>query len=309
MRKHLDAFARLMGDYGLSEIYSKGVEQARAFFFIAIMPDVALPSVYQVEDRSIPGPGGEIPIRIFRPNAQKDLAVLMWFHGGGWVLGNVDGCELNCRKLANEAGCVVVAVDYRLAPETTFPGAIDDCSTATAWVASSAVELGIDPRRIAVGGDSAGGNLAACVAYRAREQGPRLAFQLLVYPVIDADFDRPSYLDNGQGYVLTRNAMRWYWDCYVPDLSQRRNPSVSPIHATDLSGLAAALVITAEYDPLRDEGEAYGAALHSAGVPAETRRYNGMIHGFFNMITDQPVDEIQAALRDAAASLKKAFNI
>ena len=224
-----------------------------------------------------------------------------------WVLGNLDTAEFSCRKLANDVECAVVSVDYRLAPETSFPGAIEDCSAATIWVASAADELGIDPQRIAVGGDSAGGNLTACAAYVARENGPTLAFQLLIYPVVDADFGRASYLDNAEGYLLTRSAMQWFWDLYVPDTEDRRNVGVSPIHAADLSGLPPALLITAEFDPLRDEAEAYGAALEAAGVAVETRRYNGMIHGFFHMLTENPVDGISAASRDAVAALRRAF--
>jgi len=232
----------------------------------------------------------------------------VWFHGGGWVWGTLDGAELNCRKFANEAQCVVVSVDYRLAPETPFPGAIDDCCAVTAWVAEAAVQLNIDKTRIAVGGDSAGGNLAACVAYRCRDKGPKLVFQLLIYPVIDADFTRPSYIENGKDYVLTRAFMEWFWNCYVPNVADRKNPLVAPIHASDLSRLSSAHIITAEFDPLRDEGEAYGESLKSAGVKAEIYRYDGMIHGFYNLLTPEPIDEVIKATRIATDALKSAFN-
>jgi acetyl esterase len=296
-----------MNAIGFNDLPNLDVKKARSLLNSIKTPEKALPPIFQVQNLHIPGPAGSIPIRIYRPSNEGSLPVLMWFHGGGWVLGNLDGAELNCRKFANEAQCAVVSVDYRLAPEIPFPGAIDDCYAATAWVAESAEELGIDPTKIAVGGDSAGGNLAACVAYRCRDNGPKLVFQLLIYPVIDADFSRASYIENGDGYLLTRKWMEWFWDCYVPDKADRKNPLVSPIHASDLSGLPAAHIITAEFDPLCDEGEAYGEALKSAGVEVEIHRYDGMIHTFFNMVTSKPVAEIIKASQRAAESLKSAF--
>ena len=225
------------------------------------------------------------------------------------MVGDLDSAELTCRRLAGDVGCVVLSVGYRLAPEIPFPAAIDDCEAAVEWVVSSAGELGIDASRIAVGGDSAGGNLAACVALRMGEKGQQLAYQLLVYPVADADFDRASYVDNREGYLLSRSTMRWFWDCYLPDVAQRRNPDACPIHAVDLSSVAPAMIITAEFNPLRDEGEAYGAALEAAGVPSQIRRYYGVIHGFFNMLTGEPGEEISRASSEAAAALRSAFGI
>lgn len=260
----LDAFEKTLSDRGLSDIYSGGVEEARALMKTLVPPAEVLPPIHGMENREISGPGGAIPIRVYYPGNEKRLPVLVWFHSGGWVLGDLDSSEFDCRQLANDVGCVVVSIDYRLAPETPFPGAIDDCFAATAWIAESANELGIDSQRIAVGGKSAGANLAACVAYRARENGLPLVFQLLVYPVIDADFSRPDYKSNADGYFLTRNGMQWFWDCYIPDPWKRKNPEVSPIHAADLANLPPALIITAEFDPLRDEGEAYGEARGSS---------------------------------------------
>ena len=232
----------------------------------------------------------------------------MWFHGGGWVLGDLDTGEFKCRKLAHDVGCVVVSVDYRCAPETPFPGAIDDCFAATLWAASSADELGVDPSHIAVAGDSAGGNLAACVALRARDAGLNLVFQLLVYPVIEANFDRASYSENAEGYLLTASAMKWFWDCYVPNIADRNHPDVAPICASDLSGLPPALVMTAEFDPLRDEAEDYGQALKAAGVDTVTRRYIGMTHAFYMLPTETPVAEIDAATDESTEALRWAFN-
>ena len=238
MRKFVDVAAQGMAALGLTDIHSSGVEAARFLMRFNQAPKELWPPIHHVQQRAIPGPGGEIPLRIYRPSDAHGLPALVWFHGGGWVLGDLDGAELVCRTLANRAGCAVLSVDYRLAPEAQCPGALDDCYAATAWAAGAAKELDIDPRRIAVAGDSAGGNLAACVALRARDEGLPLAFQLLVYPVTRADFDCPSYRDNGEGYSLTRSAMQWFWDCYVPEGADRRNPAVAPIHARSLSGLA-----------------------------------------------------------------------
>ena len=306
VRKVLIALEQELSDLGLSDLHSAGVEKARSFGDGLVLPEEDLPRIASVENRTIPGPGDQLRVRVFRPR-EGFLPALMWFHGGGWVLGSLDLAEMNCRRLAIDADCVVVSVDYRLAPETPFPGAIRDCLAATTWVHDNAVDLGIDPGRIAVGGDSAGGNLAACVAYAARDYKLPLVFQLLVYPVIDADFDRTSYLDCSEGLLLTRSAMIWFWDQYVPDPADRSNPHVAPIQASNLSGLPPALIMTAEFDPLRDEGEAYGEALNEAGSIVETIRYEGVIHGFFNMLTEEPVDEIIAASQDAVAALRRAF--
>jgi len=308
IRKIIDAIDEELHNRGLTDLYTAGVETAREFLETWVTPEAERPAIHHIEDRSVPGPGGSIPVRIFRPRAADEaMPVLMWYHGGGWVLGSLDLAEVNCRQLANDADCVVISVDYRLAPEHPFPAAIDDCLAATAWVQANAEQFGIDPRRIAVAGDSAGGNLAACVAYGARAWELPLVLQLLVYPVIDADFERPSYVENAEGFLLTRDAMRFYWDCYVAERGRRTHPGVAPIHAADLSGLSAAWIITAEFDPLRDEGEAYGEALRAAGVDATTKRYDGVIHGFFNMPTEEPVAEIAAATQEATTALRQAF--
>jgi acetyl esterase len=286
IRKVLDLFEQALRDAGLSDLHSGGVDSARAFLRALAPPAEAWPPNSQRPSARRAWASGRDPDRVYYPSDSTQLPVLVWFHGGGWVLGDLDSTEFNCRRLANDVGCVVVSVDYRLAPETPFPGAIDDCFAATAWVAEFAGELGIDARRIAVGSDSAGGNLAACVAYRARTSGPPLMFQLLVYPATDAVFDRPSYKQNAKGYLLTRDAIQWFWDCYVPNSADRQPPLAAPLRAADLTGLPPALILTAEFDPLRDEGEAYGAALAAAGVAAETQCYQGMIHDFFNMLTN-----------------------
>jgi len=309
MRQVLERFGQALKGAGLTDMHSGGPAITRAFMRSMAPPSEVLPAIERVEDREIQGPAGPIPIRVYYPVYARDLPVLVWFHGGGWVAGGLDEAELTCRRLSNDVGCAVVSVDYRLAPETPFPGALDDCYAGVRWVTDSAVELGIDPGQIAVGGDSAGGNLAACVALRARNAGLPLALQLLVYPAIDTDFSRPSHQDYREGYLLTGSFTEWAWDCYVPDPRERTNPEASPIHAGDLTGLPPALILTAEFDPLRDEGEAYGEALAAAGVRADVRRYEGVVHAFYNLVTQPPVEEVQMASADSARALRRAFGI
>jgi acetyl esterase len=265
----------------------------------------APPPVGRIVDEVIRHPDGPIPIRITFPEGDAPLPALVFFHGGGWVVGSIATHDLLCRTLTNLAQVVVVSVEYRLAPEHPYPAALRDACNATAWVAARGTALGIDPARIFVGGDSAGGNLAAAVALHARDRGGRsLAFQLLIYPITNDDLDTPSYQEYANGYMLTREAMAWYWDQYVPEPGGRRHPYVSPLRANDLSGLPPALVVTAEYDVLRDEGEAYARRLEEAGVPARLIRYDGLIHGFLRRTAmfDRArvaMDEIAAALRSA----------
>jgi acetyl esterase len=265
-----------------------------------------LEPVDRVEDRPIPGPAGEIPVRIYWPAVPGPLPVLVNLHGGGWVIGDLDGHDGICRVLANGAGCIVVSVDYRLAPEHPFPAAPEDAYSATCWVAAHAAELGADPRRIGVGGDSAGGNLAAVCALMARDRGgPDLVYQLLLYPVTNHAFDTPSYRDNGEGYFLEAVTMRWYWRQYLGDGSDGTDPYASPLRAPDLSRLPPALIVTAGYDPLRDEGEAYGRRLREAGTDAAVSRYETMFHGFFGF--GRLLDAASAANDEVFAALRAAF--
>lgn len=240
--------------------------------------------VAAVADRTIPGPDGPIPVRVYTPAGEAPYPLLVYFHGGGWVIGDLDTVDATCRALANRSGCLVVSVDYRLAPEHKFPAAVRDAYAATAWVAAEGAALGGDPRRLAVGGDSAGGNLAAAVALMARDRGgPAIRFQLLVYPVTDFAFDTASYRQNGADYFLTTDMMRWFWGHYLRSEADAQSPYVCPLRVDNLSGLPPAQVITAEFDPLRDEGEAYAEKLRRYGVPVTVKRYAGMIHGFFTL--------------------------
>jgi acetyl esterase len=265
------------------------------------------PEVHRVEDRSIRGPDGEIPVRIYWPSADADLPLLVWYHGGGWVIGDLEGADPTCRRLATRAGCVVLSVDYRLAPEHPAPAAYEDSYAAAVWASEHARELGADPERIAVGGDSAGGNLAAAVSLMAKDRGgPALVHQLLVYPVTDCAMDTASYAENSE-YLLTPPMMAWFWDAYCPAGVERENPYVSPLRAQDLSGLPPAHVITAEHDPLCDEGEAYADRLREAGVPVRYECYAGQIHGFFGAAHFFP--EGDRATSEAAQELKRAFGV
>jgi acetyl esterase len=271
--------------------------------------------VARVKDRTIPGPGGPIPIRVYWPQVVRltgpadraDLPVLVYFHGGGWVFGNIDSVDRTCRALSNSARCIVVNVEYRLAPEHKFPAAAEDAYAVVGYVANYPQEFGCDRRLLAVGGDSAGGNLAAAACLMARDRrGPAIAFQLLVYPLTDYDDDRPSLHDYAEGYMLTRAAIRYFWDHYVSSAEEGRHPYASPLKAPGLEGLPPALVITAECDPLRDQGEAYARRLEQSGVPVTLRRYDGAIHVFFHM--SAVLHSGRQALAEAGAALRTALH-
>ncbi|WP_291413211.1 alpha/beta hydrolase [Actinophytocola sp.] len=254
--------------------------------------------VSHVENRTFPGPDGELPVRIYRPDHDGPLGTLVYLFGGGWTLGSIDTSDGVCRALANAAGCQVVTPGYRLAPEHKFPAAVHDCLAAVEWVASS-----LGASRIAVGGDSAGGNLAAATTLLARGRGMPLAAQLLVYPNTRYHADTGSLRDNVDRWMFNRSSVDWYWRNYLSTPDDGVDPLVSPLLAEDLGGLPPALVITAEYDPLRDEGEQYAERLRAAGVPVELTRYAGMAHGFFTM--SGVLDSARQAVRQAAEYLRR----
>jgi acetyl esterase len=291
---------------GAPPLNSLPVAEARQALKSLFVPEQK-ETIHKVEDRKISGPDGyKIPVRIYTPAGTAPFPLLVFFHGGGWVLGDIESHDGTSRELANKAGCIVVSVDYRLAPEHKFPAAPEDCYAATKWVALNAASFGGDPTRIAVGGDSAGGNLAAAVAQMAADRGaPGLVHQLLIYPVTNYAFDTPSYRANGEGYLLTQDLMQWFWKQYLPTDEDGKNAYASPLQARELRRVAPAFVITAEFDPLRDEGEAYAARLKEAGVPVEAKRYDGAIHGFFNL--GHIIDQGKQVMADAVARLKAAF--
>ena len=244
------------------------------------------PAEVKVVDRTIPGPAGELPVRIYRPTsapADSKLPALVYAHGGGWVFGNLESHDVLCAQLAIEAGIVVFHIDYRLAPEARFPGAFDDVVAGVKWVAANGGSVGIDTSRLAIGGDSAGGNLAAAVSIWARDNGgPKLRQQLLAYPVTDAVARSESYRRYEDGYGLNAVTMEWFFDHYTPEKATRGDWRVSPIRAASLAGLPPALVVTAGYDPLRDEGRAYAFRLHQEGTQADLVEFGGMLHGFLS---------------------------
>jgi len=293
-----------MQSMGTPPLHTMSVPDARQLMESMNVLIGASEEVQHVEDRLLPGPAGPIPARLYRPAGTGPLPLLVYFHGGGWVLGGLASHDNVCRSLANGTGCAVLAIDYRLAPEHRFPAAVDDCYAATVWAAANAAALGCDPKRIAVGGDSAGGNLAAVCALRARDTGLPLALQVLVYPVTDADLDTSTYREFADGYFLTRSSMEWFWNHYLPD-GDRFVPDASPLRADDVSGTAPALVLTAGFDPLRDEGEAYAKRLEESGVPVTLTRYDGMIHGFYRM--PGVMSKANDALAETADALRAAF--
>ena len=255
----------------LRELYGPGPEMARVEEYAAPTAD-----------------GGAVPLRVLVP-AGTPRGVLVYYHGGGWVIGALDEFDTLARQLAERTGCAVVLVDYRLAPEHRFPVAVDDAWAALQWIAAGVEDIAGADAPLIVGGDSAGGNLAAIMTQRAREAGgPEIALQVLVYPVTDCDLETPSYVDPENQLLLSRESMVWFWDHYAPEHEGRLCADASPLRAADLTGLPPAIVLTAEHDVLRDEGEAYARRLEEAGVPVEFKRFDGQMHGFFTMVNVLP---------------------
>lgn len=287
-------------DDGFPPVQDMTGAQARALIKSRFVPAAQPEPIAEVADRTVDGRGGPIPVRVYRPDAAGPLPVVVYAHGGGFVFCDLDSHDGLCRNIANRVPAVVVSVDYRLAPENSWPAAAEDMYAVTCWASENAAALGGDPGRHVVGGDSAGGNLAAVTAIMARDRGgPMPAAQLLLYPVIAPDFDTDSYRLFGRGYYNPKPAMQWYWDSYVPSHEDRAHPYAAPINA-DLRGLPPAVLVVAGHDPLRDEGLAYGAALMAAGVPTVQLHYEGGIHGFMTM---PMLDIAHRARKDAAAGL------
>jgi acetyl esterase len=292
---------------GMPATHTLPVDVARAQFEARVTLMAPAPEVADLRERTIDGRGGPLRIRIYTPRGAGLLPLLVFFHGSGFVLCSLDTHDGICRNLCVGAGCVVASVDYRLAPEHKFPAGPDDCLYATRWAAEHADELQADPGRVVVGGDSAGGNMAAVTALRVRDEGgPALRGQLLLYPVVDYHTPgTPSYAENAEGYGLTRETMKWFWAHYLNDASEAANPYASPLRAPDLSGLPPALVITAEYDPLRDEGELFARKLRATGIPTAMSRYDGVNHGF--MFWAGVVKKADVAISEACTWLRETF--
>jgi len=306
LRPEIQALLERMAASDRPPLERQSVAQARAFHIqdAAALNGPAAP-VASVEDRLVPGPAGELGLRVYTPEGSPPFPIVVWFHGGGWVVGTLDTYDPLCRALAAATPAVVVSVDYRLAPGHRWPAAVEDAYAATLWASRHAAELGGAQHRLAVAGDSAGGNLAAVVALGARDRGgPAIAFQLLVYPVLDAAGDTGSWREFADGFHLTADGMRWYWDHYLGG-ADGLAPDASPLRAAFVGGLPPALVIGAESDILRDEGEAYAARLAEAGVDATASRHAGVVHGFvrWRAVTGAAED----ALQEAAAALRSAL--
>jgi acetyl esterase len=304
------ALLRLIEDKGIPPTHTLTPQQARALYRerrVFTQPEP--PPVGALRELEARGPAGPIALRSYRPlgsGAADMLPVLVYYHGGGWVIGDLDTHDTLCRQLANQSGCAVVAVDYRLAPEHRFPAAVDDAVAAARWVHRHADALHVDANRIAVGGDSAGGNLAAVVALAARDAGDLpLAFQLLIYPATDQRRGWPSHTSNGEGYLLTKASMDYYHAHYIGDPAQDADWRASPLLATSHAGLPPALVLTAGYDPLRDEGLQYAHALSAAGSRATLVNFERQVHGFILM--GRVLDEANVAVQLCAAQLKQAL--
>jgi acetyl esterase len=300
------ALLDLMVERGVPPTHTLTPDEARRFYRerrSVTQPEP--PAIAEVRDLEAPGPHGTIPLRLYRPETGKVLPVLVYYHGGGWVIGDLDTHDTLCRELANGAGCAVVAVDYRMGPEHRFPAAVDDCIAATRWVRAHAAELKLDASRLAVGGDSAGGNLAAVVSLAARDAGEAVAFQLLIYPATDARRAATSHTTNGQGYLLTRDTITYFHDHYITDPAHDADWRASPLLHENLQGLAPALVLTAGFDPLRDEGLLYADRLSEAGVRTTYVCFERQIHGFITM--GKVIAEANTAVALCAAEVRRAF--
>jgi acetyl esterase len=292
---------------GVPATHTLPVAEARRQYEARIALMAPPPQMAKILERRMDGPGGSIGLRIYTPAGSGPFPLMMFFHGSGFVLCSLDTHDGMCRNLAAGIGCVVVSVDYRLAPEHKFPKGLDDCLAATRWAADNAADLGIDPALIMVAGDSAGGNMAAVTALRLRDEGgPGLCGQMLLYPVTDYHTPgTPSYAENADGYGLTRDTMEWFWAHYLTNPVEAENPYASPLRARDLAGLPPAYVTSAEYDPLRDEAELYGKRLQAAGVPTKITRWPGMNHGFLFWVGI--VGGADSAMAEACAWARQAF--
>ena len=302
-------FVEQMASAGGKPLHESTPEEARALgAALAAMAGPA-PAMARVEEHTVAAPGGGVQVRVLVP-IEPPRGVMMYYHGGGWVLGNIDEYDTLARKLAERTSCAVILVEYRLAPEFRYPTAVEDSYAALEWAAKRIQEIAGKSVPLIVAGDSAGGNLSAVMALLARDRGgPKIDLQVLIYPVTDANFERPSYTDPENQLLLTRDGMIWFWDHYAPDPARRSESEASPLRASNLSGLPPAVILTAEHDPLLDEGEAYAARLTEAGVPVELKRYAGQMHGFFQLLmlpgSERGFQQVVKAVRACIARCAK----
>ena len=294
-----------LSEQGLPPLYRLSLAEARETYRDLSVPDEPPESVGSVTDRTISGPNGDIPIRLYRPTTDGPRPALAFFHGGGWMLGGIDTHDALCRALTNATDCVVVAVDYRLAPEHRFPDGLEDCYAATQWLAENAEEIGAMPSALAVAGDSAGATLALGVSLLARDRGgPSIGYQMLAYPPAEFGFETDSYEENAQGYFLTRKDMERFWNGYIRSELDGTHPYAAPLQAEQLDGLAPTFLLTCGFDPLRDDGRALADRLDAAGVPTRHVQYDDMIHGFLTMLADPELDRARAAIDEIGDAVR-----
>jgi acetyl esterase len=305
LNSQVEEYLHGLSEQGLPPLYRLSLEQARETYRDLSVPEEPPSSVASVTERTVPGPAGDIPVRIYTPSGDGPFPPLVFFHGGGWLLGGLETHDALCRELANASGCVVVAVDYRLAPEHRFPAGLEDCYAATCWVANNAETIGAKPDQLAIAGDSAGGALAAGVGLLARDRdGPTIDYQVLAYPVMEYAFDTESYEENAQGYFLTRKDMERFWNGYLRSELDGRHPYASPLRTQNLDGLPPSFVLTSGFDPLRDEGRQFADRLSEADVPAQQVQYDDMIHGFLTMLADPELDRAHEAIEEIGAAVR-----
>ncbi|WP_267643145.1 alpha/beta hydrolase [Haloarchaeobius amylolyticus] len=292
-------------DEGLPPLYRLSLEDARQTYRDLSVPDEPPDEVASVRDRTVPGPDGDIPVRLYRPVGDDPIAPLVFCHGGGWMLGGLETHDALCRALANATNCLVVAVDYRLAPEHRFPAGLEDCYAATCWVANDEETLDVDADSLVVAGDSAGATLAMGVAMLARDRdGPAIDYQVLAYPATNYAFDTASYEENAQGYFLTRKDMERFWDGYLRSDLDATHAYASPHRAESMADLPPSLVVTCGFDPLRDDGRALADRLSDAGVPTKHVEYEDMIHGFLTMLSDPDLDRAREAIEEIGETVQ-----
>lgn len=304
----IEEYLHGLSERGLPPLHRLSLRDARETYRTLIAPDEPPDAVESVSDRTVPGPAGEIPVRVYSPTGDGRAPPLVFFHGGGWMLGGLETHDALCHALANASGCVVVAVDYRLAPEHRFPAGLEDCYAATRWVANHAETIGAAPDALALVGDSAGGALAMGVGLIARDRGgPAIDYQVLAYPVANFSFDTASYEQNAQGYFLTRTDMERFWNGYLRSELDGEHAYASPLRAQRLDGLPPTFVLTCGYDPLRDDGRALADRLSDAGVSVRHAEYDGMIHGFLTMLADPEIDRARDAIDEISDALQTAL--
>lgn len=308
LNAQVEEYLHDLSEQGLPPLYRLSLSEARETYRELSVSDEPPDEVDEVTERAIPGPAGDVRLRCYVPAGDGPHPTLSFFHGGGWMLGGLDTHDALCRALTNATGCVVAAVDYRLAPEDRFPAALEDCYAATRWLANNAETLGGRSDTIVTCGDSAGGNLAAGVGLLARDRdGPEIEFQVLAYPAMNFAFDTSSYEENAQGYFLTREDMKRFWDGYLRSETDGYHPYASPLRAKNLGSLPPSLVVTCGFDPLRDEGQAFADQLEAADVPTRRLHYEDAIHGFMTMLADPKLDRAREAVEEVGEAVRDAI--